>query len=83
MTGTAFVRNGLFALILLLLAATIVEANLPFTQGVEEYLAFVLSTDFDYEPWLEHLRARLVGSDLSWLPVLGQFLRSPADEPQR
>ncbi|OUN00534.1 MAG: hypothetical protein BAA04_04130 [Firmicutes bacterium ZCTH02-B6] len=83
MTGTAFVRNGLFALILLLLAATIVEANLPFTRGVEEYLVFVLTTDFDYQPWIEQLRARLAGADLSWLPVLGDAWRSPANDPQR
>ncbi|HEY8418261.1 MAG TPA: hypothetical protein VIK93_09540 [Limnochordales bacterium] len=80
MTWTAFVRNVLFAVILLLLVATLQEAQLPFTQRVEEYLAFVLTTDFDYQPWLDYLQARLELPDLSWLPVLGGSSGSPPHE---
>jgi len=77
----AFARNGLVAVILLLLVATVEEADLPFTHGVEEYLVFVLTTEFDYGPWLAYLEERL--PDLSWLPVLGGSLNSPADDPPR
>lgn len=79
MTWTAFLRNVLFAVILLLLVATLQEARLPFTQRVEEYLAFVLTTDFDYQPWLDYLQSQLALPDLSWLPGLGGSPGSPAD----
>ncbi|MFS8665751.1 MAG: hypothetical protein LOD84_08780 [Limnochordales bacterium] len=83
MRWAGFVRNVLMALILLLLVAAIEEANLPFTQGVQEYLAFVLTTDFDYEPWLEYVQAQLAWPDLSWVPVLGGATGPPADEAPR
>ncbi len=47
-----FGRNLLFALILLMIVGSISYADLPLTQRVEEYIAFVLTTDFDYEAWI-------------------------------
>jgi len=89
LTGSALVRNGLFSLILLLLVATVHEANLPVTQALEEYLAFVLTTDFDYRPWLAGIAARLELPDLPAFPVFGGSPGAPADptplsdDPQR
>lgn len=55
-----FVRNIVFSLIILLIAGSISYVNLPLTDRFEEYVAFVLTTDFDYEAWGE----KVGGSDL-------------------
>lgn len=57
MTRTRFFRNLLFALILLLVMVTLDEANLPLTQRLEEYVAFVLTTDFDHGTLLARARS--------------------------
>lgn len=48
-------KNILFALAILLIVGSIDEANLPYTQRIEEYIAFVLTTDFEYETYAERL----------------------------
>lgn len=55
-------RNLLFALVIFVIIGSIGHADLPATQRVEEYVAYVLTTDFDYERWLDAARAS------SWLP---------------
>lgn len=81
---TTFVRNVLFALVLLLLVATIGEADFAFTRGIQEYIAFVLTTDYDYKPWLDTVRAQVGWSELTWPDFFGgNTFNSPADESGR
>ncbi|MGI6036758.1 MAG: hypothetical protein ACOYD6_00870 [Limnochordia bacterium] len=66
----AFFRNLAFALVLLALVALLVRLELPGTQHVEEYLVFVLNTEFDFSlltsslPSLEVFTGRL--APLPW-----------------
>ncbi|MGI6149188.1 MAG: hypothetical protein GX195_00220 [Firmicutes bacterium] len=65
-----FLRNALFALIIFLVIGLISRIDLPVTQPVEEYLAFVIITDLSLEPVAEQLNrvTQLVGKwDLSTL----------------
>lgn len=48
-----FGKNVLFALALLAIIAAINEADLPATQRLEEYIAFVLTTELEYGPLVE------------------------------
>ncbi|HHT73480.1 MAG TPA: hypothetical protein GX008_07185 [Firmicutes bacterium] len=50
-----FIRNALFALIIFLVIGLISRIDLPVTQPVEEYLAFVISTDLSLDPVAEQL----------------------------
>lgn len=58
MNLVAFGRNLLFALVLLLIVGSISYADLPLTNRLEEYIAFVLTTDFDYEAWIANAGGR-------------------------
>lgn len=65
-----FIRNAFFALIIFLVIGLITRINLPVTQPVEEYIAFVISTNLSLEPVTEQLGkvSQLVGQwDLSAL----------------
>lgn len=48
-----FARNVLFALILFLVAALAAWAELPAAERLEEYIAFVLTTDLDVQPLID------------------------------
>ena len=50
-----FFRNMVFVLCVLLVVGFLCYLNLPVTQPIEEYLAFVVSTDFSIAPVLEKL----------------------------
>jgi len=52
-----FGKNLLFALVLFLIASSIDQADLPLANRLEEYVAFVLTTDFDYRRWIEEAKA--------------------------
>lgn len=80
---TTFVRNLMFSLILLLLVATINEADVSFTRDIREYIAFVLTTDYDYKPWLDIVRAKMDRSDLTWPDFFGGTPNLPADASGR
>lgn len=60
MQPARWIKNTLFAFILLLIIASVDRAGLPMTQRVEEYIAFVLTTDFTHEALSE--QARQVGN---------------------
>lgn len=65
-----FIRNAFFALIIFLVIGLITRINLPVTQPVEEYIAFVISTNLSLGPVTEQLDkvSQLVGQwDLSAL----------------
>lgn len=49
-----FLRNLFFAVIILFIVGLITEINLPVTQPFEEYIAYVLTTNFDYRPVIKH-----------------------------
>lgn len=63
MDWSRFGKNLLFAAVLFLVVSSIDVADLPLTNRMEEYIAFVLTTDFDYRRWLEE--AKLLDL-LSW-----------------
>lgn len=69
-----FVRNVVFALVFFVIAASISYVDLPLTNRMEEYIAFVLTTDFDVEAWIAKAEQTRVWSDLSqwwaWIPWL-------------
>jgi len=76
-------RNATFALVLLLLAATVAEADLSTAREVREYIVFVLTTDYDYRRWLDTVRTR-VGWPEPWRPLLGTGQENPPpDAPGR
>ncbi|NLM39084.1 MAG: hypothetical protein GX205_03425 [Firmicutes bacterium] len=50
-----FIRNMFFALIIFLVIGLISRIDLPVTQPVEEYIAFVISTDMSLDPVAEKL----------------------------
>ncbi|MBO8141856.1 MAG: hypothetical protein H0Z37_06745 [Firmicutes bacterium] len=83
MSRSALFRNGLFAIILLLLVVTLEAADLPFTEGVEEYVTFVLTTDFDYRPWLAELRSRIPLPDVAGFGWLDASPDGPSGEASR
>ena len=68
-------RNVAFALVLFLIAASVSYADLPLAGRLEEYIAFVLTTDFDYERWVEQASGTTLLAGLArWrsaLPWLG------------
>jgi len=68
-----FGKNVLFALILFIVVAAASRANFPLAQRFEEYVAFVLTTDLDYEPLLE-IGSRLRSSGDGW--SIGAWLGS-------
>lgn len=81
---STFVRNMTFALVLLLLVATVVEADFSITHGVRDYIAFVLTTDYDYRSWLETVRDRVFPSELTWPDFFQRdSSTSPTDAPGR
>lgn len=57
MDWSRFGKNALFAAVLFLIVSSIDRADLPLTNRMEEYIAFVLTTDFDYRRWLEEAKA--------------------------
>lgn len=61
-----FAKNVLFALLLFLVSWSIAWADWPITQRLEEYIAFVLTTDVDIRPWFEASRAPGAAGD-GWL----------------
>lgn len=84
MRSSTLVRNVTVAVVLLLLVATVVEADFSITHGVRDYIAFVLTTDYDYRPWLETVRERVLSADLSWPEFLRlDTVNSPADDSGR
>ena len=71
---TRFGRNVLFSVVILVVVYSISRADLPMTHRVEEYIAYVLSTEFDYSEWLgdgerEGIRGTLARLR-SWAPWL-------------
>lgn len=72
MITVSFARNVIFSVVLLLIIGSVSYVNLPLTDRFEEYVAFVLTTDFDYEVWVE----KAAGPDLfqrfsqmwTWIP---------------
>lgn len=52
-----FGKNLLFAAVLFLIVSSIDEADLPLANRMEEYIAFVLTTDFDYRRWFEEAKS--------------------------
>ena len=65
-----FLRNLLFALLALITIGIIDEVGLPLTQGFESYLEFVLTTDFNVEPFVgqvQRIGASVEHLDLSTL----------------
>jgi len=64
--ATRLGRNLLFSIVILAAVVAMSKAELPTTQRAEEYIAFVLSTEFDFAGWLaenggDGLLARLAG----------------------
>lgn len=57
MDWARFGKNLLFAAVLFLIAASVDQADLPLANRLEEYIAFVLTTDFDHRRWIERARA--------------------------
>lgn len=51
-----FGKNLLFALVLFLILASIHRVDWPVTQRFEEYVTFVLTTEFEYDPLVELTR---------------------------
>ncbi len=67
MDWARFGKNLLFALVLFLIASSIDQADLPLANRLEEYVAFVLTTDFDYRRWIEEAKA------LDLIPIPWEF----------
>jgi hypothetical protein len=65
-----FFRNILFALCIFLIIGLLCQLNLSVTQPIEEYLAFVVTTDFSIAPVVKKIASieTLLGNwDLSSL----------------
>lgn len=70
MDPVRFGKNLLMALVLLGVIAVLHQSDLPATQRLEEYIAFVVTTDWDYAPLVE------VSQSLgAWMPGDGWLSR--------
>lgn len=51
-----FLRNTVIALVILLVVGVVLQYQTPISQPVEEYVHYVLTTNFEYEPLAHHLQ---------------------------
>lgn len=76
-----FLRNLALAVVLFLIAASVGYADLPLADRLEEYIAFVLTTDFEYQVWLERAEGTPLLAGLArWVSALSWLGENRAEE---
>lgn len=65
-------RNVIAAIVLLIVVSSVSYAGLPVTQRIEEYIAFVLTTDFETDMFADQAQQVAAWAEgISWVSDLG------------